>query len=415
MERLRSSVAIWNEWRSANPREVPELSSAVLRGAELSLADLNGARLWDADLRRASLGRANLAKADMRGARLGDARLTRADLSGATLIKSSFVNCNFEGASLRGATVDGADFSGADLRFVRGISDWPKFLARVRTDDRTRLPDFKAPDIDNLDPAKQVNWAPQVDVVDPGKIDLQPDDARGDVAEEERRQLGKLVRLLLAELNEALAHSNAVGTADRRNFERLAERVDEAMSADYASEVLVVNGCFNAYSRRLPPDFPEADHQASEMLQNLAAVLRQLNLTYEVFRNFSDRMSNEDFGPLPSPENVRLLEDVASGELAEQVATDRSLEALRVMSDDLAEESVAGDPRVRGRVALLVGTLRNVWSASRTFIIRISDRLESMALQEAAHFQTAPLDRLKKYCELIISVLKIFKSFLRET
>src|SRR5208337_1537227 len=85
-----------------------DLSSAILRGAnlrgaifsgaDLSKAILYGADLSGADFSRAILSRADLREADFRGANLYGANLSRADLYGA----------NLSGADLRGANLSGA-------------------------------------------------------------------------------------------------------------------------------------------------------------------------------------------------------------------------------------------------------------------------------------------------------------------
>ena len=66
------------------------LSEAVLRGANLGIADLRGANLSEAvlsgaDLSGADLGRADLSEANLSGANLSGANLDRADLRGANL------------------------------------------------------------------------------------------------------------------------------------------------------------------------------------------------------------------------------------------------------------------------------------------------------------------------------------------
>ena len=77
---LQKGVPIWNEWREQNPENIPDLSEADLRCANLRRADLRGANLRGADLRCA-----NLSRADLRGAVLSEADLRRANLSGANL------------------------------------------------------------------------------------------------------------------------------------------------------------------------------------------------------------------------------------------------------------------------------------------------------------------------------------------
>jgi hypothetical protein len=68
-------VNAWNKWREENPKEKPDLSFAVMRGADLMLANLSGALLYEADLVLANLRGADLRHADLRGANLVGARL----------------------------------------------------------------------------------------------------------------------------------------------------------------------------------------------------------------------------------------------------------------------------------------------------------------------------------------------------
>ena len=55
---LKQGVAAWNTWRYQNPNIRPDLSEAILDGA-----DLRGANLIEADLSRANLYRAKLSAA----------------------------------------------------------------------------------------------------------------------------------------------------------------------------------------------------------------------------------------------------------------------------------------------------------------------------------------------------------------
>ena len=79
---------------------------ANLRGADLGSADLSSANLRGADLSSADLGSADLSSANLRGADLSGADLSSADLSSADL----------SGANLRGADLSSADLSSANLR-----------------------------------------------------------------------------------------------------------------------------------------------------------------------------------------------------------------------------------------------------------------------------------------------------------
>ena len=84
-EMLMRAVNVWNTWREKNPKEKPDLSFAVMRGADLMLANLSGAVLREADLVLANLRGADLRHADLRGANLVAARLMGADLAHANI------------------------------------------------------------------------------------------------------------------------------------------------------------------------------------------------------------------------------------------------------------------------------------------------------------------------------------------
>ena len=147
------------EWRP-NPKRLPNLSGAFLRGAqwsgidltrgELSVAKLDGSDFAHAVLTRARAGgtsfrgaclrsadlefiraeAANFADTDLIQAKLTNAQLPsatllRADLTGATLIGAClngatlrdavFAHANLQTANLASSDIEGADFTGADL------------------------------------------------------------------------------------------------------------------------------------------------------------------------------------------------------------------------------------------------------------------------------------------------------------
>ena len=88
-ELLMRDVDAWNRWRADSPKVKPDLAYAVLRGANLPLANLAGAQLREADLVLANLRGADLRHADLSGANLVGARLMGVDLArqaGLTLI-----------------------------------------------------------------------------------------------------------------------------------------------------------------------------------------------------------------------------------------------------------------------------------------------------------------------------------------
>ena len=84
-ELLMRDVDAWNRWRAANPKEKPDLAYAVMRGADLTLANLSHAHLCEADLVLANLRGADLRHADLRGANLVGARLMAVDLTQANI------------------------------------------------------------------------------------------------------------------------------------------------------------------------------------------------------------------------------------------------------------------------------------------------------------------------------------------
>src|SRR5215470_12244226 len=112
-ELLIRDVDAWNRWRADNPKVKPDLTFAVMRGANLALANLAGAQLHEADLVLA-----NLRGADLR----------RADLSGANLI----------GARLMGVDLAHANISGADLSTAEDLTE--EQLRETEGDTFTKLP-----------------------------------------------------------------------------------------------------------------------------------------------------------------------------------------------------------------------------------------------------------------------------------
>ena len=113
-ELLMRDVDAWNRWRADNPKVVPDLAYAVMRGANLALANLAKAQLREADLVLA-----NLRGADLR----------HADLSGANLV----------GARLMGVDLAHANICGADLSTAEDLTE--EQLSQTKGDASTRLPE----------------------------------------------------------------------------------------------------------------------------------------------------------------------------------------------------------------------------------------------------------------------------------
>jgi uncharacterized protein YjbI with pentapeptide repeats len=126
LARLRQGAAVWNDWRTQNPRHMVDLRGADLIAADLKGANLMGADLGGANLHWADLNEANLRGANLDGANLGAATLFRtnlreaglrgADLSRVDLSGANLREANLMGANLRGMDLSGMDLSGANLR-----------------------------------------------------------------------------------------------------------------------------------------------------------------------------------------------------------------------------------------------------------------------------------------------------------
>jgi hypothetical protein len=119
-ELVMGDIDAWNKWREEHPKEKPDLSFAVMRGADLMLANLSGAALYEADLVLANLRGADLRHADLRGA-------------------------NLVGARLMGADLGQANICGADLSTAEDLTD--EQLRHTHGDALTKLPeDLHAPE-----------------------------------------------------------------------------------------------------------------------------------------------------------------------------------------------------------------------------------------------------------------------------
>jgi hypothetical protein len=119
-ELLMHDVDAWNKWRDDNPKVKPDLSYAVMRGADLTLANLAHARLYEADL-------------------------VLANLRGADLRHSDLSNANLVGARLMGVDLSHANICGADLSTAEDLTD--EQLRHTHGDGLTKLPEeVRAPD-----------------------------------------------------------------------------------------------------------------------------------------------------------------------------------------------------------------------------------------------------------------------------
>jgi len=96
-------------------RQLIDLTSLHLTGAQLDNAYLPGANLTGADISRAQLAAAWLEGAALDGANLTGAYLVFANLTGAKLVGADLTGAKLEGAFLRGAKLEGAFLRGAHL------------------------------------------------------------------------------------------------------------------------------------------------------------------------------------------------------------------------------------------------------------------------------------------------------------
>jgi uncharacterized protein YjbI with pentapeptide repeats len=85
LEILDKGVKVWNDWRSNNPRIIPDLRKANLKGRHLWCVDFHEADLFDADF----------SEADCMGA-----LFQKAKLGGATIEKINIQMANFDGSNV---------------------------------------------------------------------------------------------------------------------------------------------------------------------------------------------------------------------------------------------------------------------------------------------------------------------------
>jgi Pentapeptide repeats (8 copies) len=135
VQRFRSGIDGWNQWRLQNPAIRPLLYGAELNGIDpgervnLANANLIGAHLRGAILTGANLHEANLGGADLTGAHLEFANFCRTDLY-ETILRQA----RLDGANLQGTQLAKTDFSGAYLTGCRiyGLSAWD-----IKVDQKT--------------------------------------------------------------------------------------------------------------------------------------------------------------------------------------------------------------------------------------------------------------------------------------
>jgi len=130
---LKQGVDVWNTWRILNPRNLPFLDGADLRGLELngspigldfseaymSKADLSGSSFKWAWFRKTELVSARFCGANLERAKFLNANLSGADFSHAQLIWSSFEGANLQQAQFYGANLTNAFLPMANLNHAQ--------------------------------------------------------------------------------------------------------------------------------------------------------------------------------------------------------------------------------------------------------------------------------------------------------
>ena len=123
------------------------LDHAKLRVADLKQANLRGARLHLANLEAADLEGADLSGADLLHARLNEANLRGADLRSARLDHADFLNADLKGANLCGATLHHVkNLTRAQLQEARKSPSTilPPHLQPSRSSKRRRRPGLQS-------------------------------------------------------------------------------------------------------------------------------------------------------------------------------------------------------------------------------------------------------------------------------
>lgn len=133
LEYLKQGVKRWNQWRSENSSEQPDLEGVNLEGAvleninfeeaNLTGANLKWANLWGAHLTKAALPEADLRMADLSESHIRGANLTKADLRGAILADADLRETCLELADLSGANITGVKLYNSHLEgcIIEGV------------------------------------------------------------------------------------------------------------------------------------------------------------------------------------------------------------------------------------------------------------------------------------------------------
>ena len=162
---IKQGPDAWNRWRAENPKIIPDLVEADLRGFKLENIDLHRAVMKSAKLQFSNFFGANLEEACLEKAKLQESILTGANLksakiSEASMLESNLQNANMENSDLRGVQFnedtifENANLKGANLINATGIDEGQ--LSVASTDGRTLLPAYLDDEIEGEDFLKQL-------------------------------------------------------------------------------------------------------------------------------------------------------------------------------------------------------------------------------------------------------------------
>jgi len=110
VEKLKSGIKNWNQWRADKPDIIPDLSDIDLKGF-----DFYEANLECVDFRKALLGGAIFIGADLTDALLSESYLDTAWLKETILVDADISSSNLQSASFQNADLSGADFTDSIL------------------------------------------------------------------------------------------------------------------------------------------------------------------------------------------------------------------------------------------------------------------------------------------------------------
>ncbi len=259
---LRTSVTEWNQWRTKNPTERPDLRGANLAGAQLFRANLSDADLSDADLRGAKVADADLTRAELSGAKLAGAHLSGVDLRGADMTGAFLTGAFLRRADLRGADLTRARLVEADMRgaFVAEARLTEANLTRADLsgatwDDLTVWPEGFEPPHQETDPPEELqpetaeSGRSVAEVYEPVRVESLDPDQAADFGRSLERLLGEVRNMVHDDVfsdEDTSVVEHVLGSIERELFHSPVEP-DGTVLAAYSASLL----------RRIGPYLPE--------------------------------------------------------------------------------------------------------------------------------------------------------------